>query len=118
MAQPWLFSRGNFREGILQGELRRRVLLREPPDQAVDAFLLEDAVELGAVGEHQAHALDADVVDFPARAGLAQLVGDQNRATARAHELVAHGRLAAARLALRLAARRQLPRPRSRIRAD
>src|SRR5438477_4111102 len=37
------------------------VLLRQALDQAVDAFLLHHCVELRAVGENQAHAVDRDV---------------------------------------------------------
>src|SRR5258708_17728976 len=66
---------------------RRRVLLREALEQAVDAFLLDDRVELGAVGHHQAHALDHDVVQLPGLVGLAHVELDRQRLAARAPEL-------------------------------
>src|ERR1700741_302868 len=56
-----------------------RALGRHALDQAVDAFLLHHRVELGAVGEHQADALDHDVVDLPARIGLVHRVGELRR---------------------------------------
>src|SRR5262245_43597341 len=98
--RKWPPTGGHSRsEEGLDADLRRRVFLREPPDQAFDPFLLDDAVELGAVGEHEAHALDADVVDLPALAGLAHLVVHLNRPAAGARgKLVTHGRLVAVRL--------------------
>src|SRR5258708_17249493 len=73
------------------------VLLREALDQAVDAFLLHHRVELGAVGQDQAHALDRDVEDSPALLGLAHLEVDRQRLAAGAHELPAHGPFVALR---------------------
>src|SRR5258706_7398873 len=81
----------------------RRVLLREALDQAVDAILLDDRVELGAVGHHQAHALDHDVVHLPGLVGLAHVELDRQRLAAGTHELGAHDGV----LGVLLAARRQ-----------
>src|SRR5206468_3213264 len=64
-----------------------------PLYQRVDAFLLHHRVELRAVGEHQAHALDRDVEHLPALVGLAHLEVDRQRLAAGAHELRAHGGL-------------------------
>src|SRR6266480_3914068 len=58
-------------------ELRGGVLFLQALDQAVDARLLDQGIELGAVGQHQAHTLDRDVVDLPALGGLVHLVVDR-----------------------------------------
>src|SRR5260221_1600746 len=82
---------------------RRRVLLREALEQAVDAFLLDDRVEFRAVGHHQAHALDDDVVHLPGLVGLAHVELDRQRLATGAYELGAHDGV----LGVLLAARRQ-----------
>src|SRR5258708_13259090 len=59
----------------------RRVLLREALAQAVDAFLLDDRVELGAVGHHQPHALHHDVGHLPGLVALTHLELSPQRLT-------------------------------------
>src|SRR5438067_4549921 len=62
-------------------------------DQAVDAARAHDARERLAVGEHQAHTGDLDVVNLPARRAVGHVVVDGERLDAGAAHCRAHGHL-------------------------
>src|SRR5581483_2100423 len=51
----------------------------QPLDEAFDAALAHDLLELAAIGEDEAHALDGDVVDLPALGRLVHRVLDRGR---------------------------------------
>src|SRR4029077_14212767 len=87
----WPYSEARHEKNFFEDETNARgllgVFLLQALDQAVDAGDAGDLVELAAVGEYQANAVDRDVVVHPARRRLFHRVINRHRRLACAQEL-------------------------------